>query len=75
MEWGAPTARRGRPRGLTGRNRYARVTRELAAYARDGRLPATFEIVYGHAWKGEPRRTEDGLPIVKLERMRRPSPP
>ncbi len=67
---GATNATRGRPRGLTGRNRYARVIRELAAFARDGRLPATFEIVYGHAWKGERRRTEDGLPIVWVSRKR-----
>jgi len=26
--------------------------------------------VYGHAWKGEPRRTDDGLPIVKFRRDR-----
>ena len=35
---------------------------------RDGRVPATFEVVYGHAWKGEPRRTAEGHPIVKLSR-------
>ena len=32
---------------------------------RDGRLPATFEIVYGHAWKPEqgPRVTADGSAV------------
>jgi malonyl-CoA O-methyltransferase len=68
---GATNATRGRPRGLMGRARYARVAAELARQARDGRIPATFEVIYGHAWKGEPRRTADGLPIVKLERQRR----
>ena len=29
---------------------------------RDGRIPATFEVVYGHAWKGEPKRTAEGPP-------------
>jgi malonyl-CoA O-methyltransferase len=38
---------------------------------RDSRLSATFEVVYGHAWKGEPRTTDTGLPIVKLERRPR----
>ena len=38
----------------------------LEGMRRDGRIPATFEVVYGHAWKGEPKRTADGLPIVKL---------
>jgi malonyl-CoA O-methyltransferase len=68
---GATNATRGRPRGLMGRVRYARVAAELERRARDGRIPATFEVIYGHAWKGEPRTTADGLPIVKLERQRR----
>jgi malonyl-CoA O-methyltransferase len=68
---GATNATRGRPRGLMGRVRYARVAAELERRARDGRIPATFEVIYGHAWKGEPRTTADGMPIVKLERHRR----
>lgn len=69
---GATNATRGRPRGLTGRQRIARVYAQLERLAQDGRIPATYEVVYGHAWKGEPKRTEDGLPIVKVERKPRP---
>jgi malonyl-CoA O-methyltransferase len=65
---GATNATRGRPRGLTGRQRIGRVYAQLERQMRDGRLPATFEVVYGHAWKGEPRTTAEGLPIVKLQR-------
>jgi malonyl-CoA O-methyltransferase len=65
---GATNATRGRPRGLTGRQRIERVYAELAKRMRDGALPATFEVVYGHAWKGEPARTAEGLPIVKVQR-------
>jgi malonyl-CoA O-methyltransferase len=68
---GATNATRGRPRGLTGRRRIGRVFAELERLMRDGRLPATFEVVYGHAWKGQPNRTAEGLPIVKLERRPR----
>jgi malonyl-CoA O-methyltransferase len=68
---GATNATRGRPRGLMGRERWARLVAELQRRARDGRIPATFEVIYGHAWKGEPKRTADGLPIVKLERPRK----
>lgn len=43
--------------GLMGRARWQAL---LAAYngfiQADGRLPATFEIVYGHAWAGTPQR-------------------
>jgi len=68
---GATNATRGRPRGLMGRERYARLVAELQRRARDGRIAATFEVIYGHAWKGEPSKTADGLPIVKLERSRK----
>ena len=38
------------------------------AWPRDAgrRLPATFEIVYGHAWKPEPRQIADGRAVVKF---------
>jgi malonyl-CoA O-methyltransferase len=65
---GATNATRGRPHGLMGRGRWQRALAALEAMRRDGRIPATFEVVYGHAWKGEPRRTAEGHPIVKLSR-------
>jgi malonyl-CoA O-methyltransferase len=42
--------------------------RLLGAWPRDGdgRLPATFEVVYGHAWKPEPRQIADGRAVVKF---------
>ena len=67
---GATNQTRGRPRGLTGRRRRRALDDALASLARDGRIPATFEVVYGHAWKGEPKRTAEGLPIVKLPKRR-----
>jgi len=48
---GAHNAARGRPPGLTGKARYARFRDHYEALRRpDGRLPATYEVVYGHAW-------------------------
>jgi malonyl-CoA O-methyltransferase len=47
---GAHNATMGRARGLTGRRRYAEFEKAYEAYRQDGRLPATFEVVYGHAW-------------------------
>ena len=42
--------------------------RLFAAWPRDAQqlLPATFEIVYGHAWKPEPRQIADGRAVVKF---------
>jgi malonyl-CoA O-methyltransferase len=48
---GVPNLTAGRRRGLTGRRLWAALR---AAYERqriDGRLPATAEVVYAHAWK------------------------
>ena len=65
---GAHNATIGRPRGLMGRARWARMLAALERFRRDGRLPATFEVVYGHAWKPEPRFTADGRAIVRFDR-------
>lgn len=35
---------------------------------RNGRFPASFEVVYGHAWKGEPKTAPDGRAIVKFRK-------
>ena len=65
---GAHNATVGRPRGLTGRARWSRVLVALEAFRRDGRLPATYEVVYGHAWKPEPHFADDGRAIVRFKR-------
>jgi len=65
---GATNRTRGRPIGLMGRSRFARVLARLEALRHDGRIPATFEVVYGHAWKGEPRTSAEGHAIVKFQR-------
>jgi len=57
----------GRGRGLLGLRRWLRVRDAMEKCARDGRLPATIEVVYGHAWKPAPRRTPEGHAIVKLD--------
>jgi malonyl-CoA O-methyltransferase len=65
---GAQNARVERPRGMTGRHKWQRMLAALEGFRRDGRLPATFEVVYGHAWKPQPRVTDDGRAIVRFER-------
>jgi len=65
---GATNVTRGRSHGLMGRGRWQRAVTALDAMRREGRIPATFEVVYGHAWKGEPTRSAEGHPIVQLPR-------
>jgi malonyl-CoA O-methyltransferase len=47
---GAHNVTAGRPRGLVGRERMQRMRNAYEAFRRDGRLPATYEVVYGVAW-------------------------
>jgi malonyl-CoA O-methyltransferase len=58
--------------GLGGRDR-----RKAAAYAyearrRSGALPATYEVVYGHAWKTGARHAADGRQVIDFVRAPRP---
>jgi len=71
---GAHNANAGRPRGLTGKGTLARMTAAYEAFRKDGRLPATYEVVYGQAWcpVAPPRRKglpgEVVVPIGKIGR-------
>ena len=60
-----------RRRGLTGKGVLGAARAEYEKLRRDGRLPASFEIVYGHAWKPEPRLTDDGRAIVTMQARRK----
>ena len=66
---GATNSALGRARGLMGRAHWTRLLAGLERF-RDGsperRIPATFEVVYGHAWKAAPTRTADGSAIVRF---------
>ena len=50
----------------------ARLAQRYEQLRMDGRLPATFEIVYGHAWKPEqgPRVTADGRAVIRVDMPR-----
>lgn len=71
---GQTSARADRARGLAGRRFLAGLHARLAQHARDGKLPVSFEVVYGHAWRAPARRaanrTADGRSIVQFERRR-----
>jgi len=47
---GARNETAGRPRTLLGRGHLQRVFTAYEAFRKDGRLPATYEVVYGAAW-------------------------
>lgn len=55
-----------RPAGLTTPRQLAKLKAACAARARDGRLSMSMEIVFGHAWKAQPRTAEDGRAVVQF---------
>jgi malonyl-CoA O-methyltransferase len=61
---GARNALAQRRRGLTTPRRWKRAVEAYEARRRDGALPATYEIVYGHAWKAAPRHVADGRQVI-----------
>ena len=73
---GAHNVSAGRARGLTGRGRLQAMCAAYERFRRDGLLPATYEVVYGHAWA--PQRSASGqrsagvavFPISQLRRRR-----
>jgi malonyl-CoA O-methyltransferase len=65
---GAHNVTAGRPRGLTGKTRMQRVVRAYEAFRREGVLPASYEIVNGHAWAAAGGKTVN-LPVDQLRRL------
>ncbi|OOZ36570.1 malonyl-ACP O-methyltransferase BioC [Solemya velesiana gill symbiont] len=61
-----------RQRGMTGKGRLQVMVRAYEQFRTDGRLPASYEVVYGHAWAPE-QREQDGVttvPVSQIGRMR-----
>jgi malonyl-CoA O-methyltransferase len=60
------TAIHARQRGLLGKGRWKRMAERYESFRRDGALPATYEVIYGHAWKVAPKRTADGRQVIEF---------
>lgn len=68
---GSGCAMHGRRPGLMGRSAWQAARAEYDKNMKDGRLPATFEVVYGHAWKVQPKKAADGSAIVRFDPKQR----
>ncbi len=70
---GAHNVLPGRASGLMGRQRWQRMVDAYERFRKDGRLPATYEVVYGHAWKPavSKRKTVDGAQTIGINEFKR----
>jgi len=63
---GAHNAAASRRRGLLGKSAWGRLEQAYENHRLEGRLPATFEVIYGHAWAGDKTRREDGRQVIQF---------
>ena len=68
---GAHTVLDGPRRGMLGRQGWQRLQANYERFRQEGRLPATYEVIYGHAWAGRKDRLEDGRQVIQLKMERR----
>jgi malonyl-CoA O-methyltransferase len=64
---GAHNVAMGRNRGLTGKRLLKRIELRYESLRQAGRLPATFEIIYGHAWKPTARVSPGGRQVIDIK--------
>lgn len=63
---GAHNVTAGRPAGLTGRGKLQAMTAAYEQRRTAGRLPATYEVVYGQAWGQAPERPQQTAGEVRI---------
>jgi len=69
---GARNATAGRLKGLTGPRKFAAMQAAYEIHRREGRLPATYEVVFGQAWAPVAvARRAGGEDLVSLNDMKR----
>lgn len=64
---GAHNATAGRGSGLMGKRTWQQVTANYERLRRDGKLPTTYEVIYGHAWRVPPKHASDGRSVVRTD--------
>ena len=64
---GSGCAMKARRHGLTGCQTWIQARAAYERLRSGGKLPATFEIVYGHAWKVAPKQAPDGRAIIRFD--------
>lgn len=65
---GAHNVTSGRGHGLMGKRKWQAMLQRYEQLRKEGRLPATFEVVYGHAWVNEKKpQLADGKQVIEFK--------
>lgn len=75
---GAQSLRDGRRSGMMGKSAWQKMLAAYEQFRSHDVLPATYEVIYGHAWKPEtaPAKTlADGRQVIEFVPHPRPNPP
>jgi malonyl-CoA O-methyltransferase len=69
---GAHNINEGRRKTLTGKRRIEELIKHYESYRENNRLPATYEVIYGHAWKPHVSTKSKGpnIQTVSLEGLK-----
>lgn len=69
---GAHNVTQGRRHGMMGKSEWSVLQKNYEQFRREGRLPATFEVVYGHAWVNQKQpKMADGSQIIQMPIQRK----
>lgn len=64
---GAHNVTSGRGHGLMGKHTWRTMLDNYEKLRQDGRLPATYEVIYGHAWVNEKAPKTDGRQVIQFQ--------
>ena len=68
---GAHNVNLGRRKTLTGKQRLQKVLQHYETFRINNKLPATYEVIYAHAWKTNvPKNTDANIQHVSLENLK-----
>ena len=62
---GAHNVTAGRGQGMMGKSAWRALHEGYERFREGGKLPATFEVIYGHAWKLRPRVLASGAQVIQ----------
>ena len=62
---GAHNAATSRSRSMMGKSAWHKLEAAYEGFRKDGRLPSSYEVIYGHAWAGDKNILVDGRQVIQ----------